>query len=206
MEYIRDGQLLQRLLKQEKILSHFETEDLDFHLIKYEKHELLCAPGRPLTNLLFLVKGSVRVYGLREDGSSFSVSRGVGQTTLGTIEFARSDLPVFYSEAVEEVLCVALPIEKNRPALEQDRIFLRYVLDGMVNMIVMFTLIGSAEQPVEAKVLTFLRDIQPDHTLHSINAGLAQLHCSRRQLQRVVKKLCGDGVLEKIGKGKYRLV
>jgi len=205
MEYIRDDQLLQRLLKQENILSHFETENLNFQLIKYGKHELLCAPGHPLTNLLFLVKGSVRVYGLREDGSSFSVSRGVGQTTLGTMEFVRHDLPVFYTDAVEEVLCVALPIGKNRPALEQDRTFLRYVLDGMANMILMFTLIGSAGQPIEEKVLTFLRDIQPDHTLHGINAGLAQFHCSRRQLQRVVKKLCEDGILEKIGKGKYRL-
>lgn len=206
MEYIRDDRLLQRLLNQEKILSHFETEGLNFQLIKYEKHELLCAPGRPLTNLLFLVKGSVRVYGLREDGSSFSVSRGVGQTTLGNLEFVRHDLPVFYTDAVEEVLCVALPIEKNRPALEQDRVFLRFVMDDMANMILMFTLIGSAGQPIEEKVLTFLRDIQPDHTLHGINDGLAQLHCSRRQLQRVVKKLCGDGVLEKIGKGKYRLL
>lgn len=206
MEYIRDDQLLQRLLEQESILSHFEAENLKFQLIKYEKHELLCAPGHPLTNLLFLVKGSVRVYGLREDGSSFSVSRGVEQTTLGTLEFVRHDLPVFYTDAVEEVLCVALPIEKNRPVLEQDRTFLRYVLDGMANMILMFTLIGSAGQPIEEKVLTFLRDIQPDHTLHSINAGLAQFHCSRRQLQRVVKKLCEDGVLEKIGKGKYRLI
>ena len=66
-------------------------------------------------------------------------------------------------------------------------------------------LIGQAAQPVEEKLVTFLREIAPDHTLHSINAGVMQLNCSRSQLQRVVRKLCALGQLKRIGKGKYRL-
>lgn len=205
MKFIQDEVLLQKLLERENILGCFETAGLGFRLVKYEKQELICAPGRPLTHLMFVVEGGVQVYGLREDGSRISVSRGVGRTILGTMEFARNDLPVFYTEAVEETLCIALPIEKNRPVLEQDRAFLRCVLDQMANMILTFTLIGSAEKPVEERVLAFLRDIQPDHTLHSINEGLLQFHCSRRQLQRVLKELCGRGVLNKVGRGTYRL-
>lgn len=34
---------------------------------------------------------------------------------------------------------------------------------------------------------------------------LLQLRCSRRQLQRVLKKLCEENTVEKVGKGKYRL-
>lgn len=206
MEYINDEDLLLDLLEREQVLSHFETAGLDFRLLKYRKGELICAPGKAVENLLFVTAGHVWVYQLREDGSSVTVSRGVGRTVIGTMEFVRKDLPVFYTEAIEDVLCVALPIEKNRAALERDRVFLRFVLDRLAEMIVMFTLIGQGEVPVEEKVLTFLRDIQPDHTLHSINGGLLQFHCSRRQLQRVVKKLCGEGTLKKVGKGKYRLV
>lgn len=205
MKFVQDEVLLQKLLERENIPSYFETTGLRFRLVKYEKQELICAPDRPLTHLLFVVKGSVQVYGLREDGSRISVSRGVGRTILGTIEFARKDLPVFYTEAMEEVLCVALPVEKNRPILEQDRVFLRCVLDHLAGMILTFTLIGSAEKPVEERVLAFLRDIQPDHTLYSINEGLSQFHCSRRQLQRVLKGLCNKGILNKVGRGTYRL-
>lgn len=206
MEFIHDEALLEKILEQEGIREHFENRFQDFRLLRWEKGGILCAPDRPLRELLFVVRGSVRVYTLREDGSCISISRGIGPTTLGTMEFVRRDLPSFYAEAVEDVLCVALSLEKNRAALEGDRTFLRYVLNGMAEMIITFTLIGQSQQSLEEKVLTFLRDIQPEHTLYGINNGLLQFHCSRRQLQRVVKKLCQDGALEKTGRGEYRLI
>lgn len=205
MEFISDSHILDAVLKREGILELFETEGLRFQLVRYQKHELICAPEQPLKHLLFIVKGSVWVYGLREDGASIPISRGVNRTVLGTMEFARKDLPAFYTEVTEEVLCVALALEENRAALERDRVFMRFVLDNLAEMILTFTLIGHAEQSVEERLLTFLRDIQPDHTLHSITSGLLQFHCSRRQLQRVVKKLCQEGTLEKAGKGRYQL-
>lgn len=205
MEFIQDGELLQRILAQEGISAHFESRGLNFRLVRCKKGELLCTPDRPLQDLLFVVRGSVRVYALGEDGSCIPVSRGVGPAILGTMEFARQGLPSFFTEALEDLLCVALPMETNRALLEQDRAFLRFVLDGMAEMIMTFTLIGHSAQPLEERLLTFLRDVQPDHSLHSINTGLLQLHCSRRQLQRVVKRLCEAGRLVKTGKGKYRL-
>lgn len=205
MDYLQNQPLLEILLQREGILEYFETKGLGFRLIRYGKHELICGPGKPLEQLLFLVKGSVWVYSLREDGSSVSISRGVGRTVLGTMEFARKGLPAFYTETREETLCVALPLEENRAVLEQDQVFLRFVIGHLAEMIITSALIGHGEQPVEERLLVFLRDIQPDHTLHSINSGLLQFHCSRRQLQRVVRKLCQEGVLKKVGKGVYRL-
>lgn len=205
MKFIHDEKLLERLLIQEGILEHFETEGLDFRLVEYEKGELICAPGKPLEDMLFTVRGSVQVYGLREDGKWLPVSRGIGRTTMGAIEFVQPGLPAFYTEAVEDLLCISLPIERNRAVLERDCVFLRYLLDCVTNMVVTYTLIGRQEHSVEERVLTFLRDIQPDHTLHSINQGLMQFHCSRRQLQRVVKRLCDQGKLKKLKKGMYVL-
>lgn len=205
MEYINDEELLQNLLEREGVLSCFETRGLGFRLVSYKKHELLCSPDRPLRDLLFLVKGGVRVYSLKENGGIAPVSRGVGRSVLGTMEFARQGLPSFFTEALEDILAIVLPIEPNRALLEQDRVFLRFALGYLAQTVWTFTLMGHADQPVEERLLTFLRDIQPDHTLHGINTGLMQFHCSRRQLQRVVKKLCEQGALEKTGKGKYRL-
>ena len=205
MKYIDDEKLLERLLIQEGIIEHFETSGLDFRLVEYEKGELICAPGRPLEDILFTVRGTVQVYGLREDGKWLPVSQGMGRTAMGAIEFVQPGLPVFYTEAVEDLLCVSLPIERNREALERDCVFLMYLLKCINSMVVTYTLIGHREHSVEERVLTFLRDVQPDHTLHSINQGLLQFHCSRRQLQRVVKRLCDEGKLKKLKKGVYVL-
>ena len=205
MKVIDDKRLLQRMLERKGIPGHFETKGLDFQLLFYEKGELIASPINPLHMLLFVVKGSITVYGLRENGTRFSISQGVGDALLGALEFVRDDLPAFYTEAVEDVLCAALPIERNRGALEQDRIFMRYLLYDFSEKILAYTLIGHADQSTEEKVLVFLRDIQPDHTLHGIGKSAMQFHCSQRHLLRIVQRLCAQERLEKVGKGKYRL-
>lgn len=205
MEYIRDQQRLEQYLRQEKILCRFETENLDFRLVRYQKGELLTSPFKSLPDFLFLVQGKIKIYGLREDGSSFSISQGGDHCMLGDMEFVQRNFSMFYSEAMEEVLCVSLPIEKNRATLERDCTFLNYLLQCVAEKVLMSALVSHAAQPIEERVLTYLREVRPDHTLYGINTGVMQFHCSRRQLQRVVKKLCEEGLLEKTGKGKYKL-
>ena len=68
----------------------------------------------------------------------------------------------------------------------------------------MMAKIELAVQTLEEKVLLYLNEIWPSHQITSVNAAMVSLHCSRRQLQRVLKKLCDEGVLEKNGRGSYR--
>lgn len=205
MEKIFDPRLLEQMLKKWAIPERFDTPGLDFQLVRFSRGKFLVAPFLPMDHFLFVVRGEVHIYGLREDGGAFSVHL-VGQgILLGDMEFIRRQQLPFYTEALGEVLCVALPMETYRERLHRDVKFLHTLLDSVSDKFLLFTRMGDSAQPVEQKLLTFLRDIQPDHTLHSINAGVMQLHCSRAQLQRVVRKLCQEGELEKVGKGRYRL-
>lgn len=205
MRQITNPRLLAQMLEKWDIPSRFDTEALDFRLVRFQKGELLVAPFRPMDSFLFVVEGSVNIYGLREDGSVFSVYLVESGALLGDIEFVRrGDLPL-YAEALGEVLCVSLSMERHREALERDVRFLNTLLHSVADKFRLFPLIGQPAQSVEEKLVTFLREIRPDHTLQSVNASVMQLSCSRSQLQRVVRKLCADGTLEKVGKGKYRL-
>lgn len=205
MQTLSDARLLSEMLQSRGILDRFDTRGLDFRLVRFRKGELLVAPFRPMDTFYFLVRGRVNIYGLREDGSSFSVYLADSGGVLGDIEFIEGGSLPFYTEAREEVLCVALPMEPNRERLDRDVRFLRFLLKSVAEKFKLFCLIGQPAQPVEEKLLTFLREIQPEHTLHSVNAGVMQLNCSRSQLQRVVRKLTAQGDLIKLGKGTYRL-
>lgn len=44
-----------------------------------------------------------------------------------------------------------------------------------------------------------------EDSLKSIEEAINYLHCSRRQLQRILKKLCDENILIKEGKGKYKI-
>lgn len=205
MEYLSDPRLLEQALAKWDAPSCFASAGLQFQLAKYYKGELLAAPFKPMRQLLFLVRGKVSVYGLREDGSCFSVYPAGQSLLLGDVEFIRGEPLPFYTEALEDVLCVALAMEPHREILEGDARFLHFLLHSVADKFHLFFQMGAPAQPVEEKLIAFLRDIQPDHTLHGMSTGAMQLRCSRSQLQKVVRKLCCAGVLEKRKKGEYRL-
>ena len=205
MERINNTELLKCLLKGHTFPQCFSTLPPDLELRRYYKGELINTPLRPLKDFCLILDGHIRIYGIREDGSSFSVHMEGNGALLGDMEFCRSDFIPFYTEAVTNVLCAVLPMEKHRSELERNPCFLRFLLDSLAEKVMLTARLDRPAQSVEDKILTFLREIQPDHTLHSINEGLTYFHCSRRQLQRVVYKLCSEGMLQKIGKGQYQL-
>ena len=206
MERINDTELLKCLLKGHTFTQCFSSLPLDLELRRYNKGEFINTPIQPLKDFCLILDGHIRIYGIRENGSSFSVHMEGNGALLGDMEFCRSDFIPFYTEAITNVLCVVLPMEKHRSELERNPYFLRFLLNSLAEKVMLTARLDRPSQSVEDRILTFLREIQPDHILHSISEGLTYFHCSRRQLQRVVCKLCAEGVLQKIGKGQYQLV
>ena len=70
MEYITDRELLKSTLDEMGLSGRFDSPGLQFQLVEYHKGELLAAPFKPMDRLLFLVRGRVSIYGLREDGTA----------------------------------------------------------------------------------------------------------------------------------------
>jgi len=57
---------------------------------------------------------------------------------------------------------------------------------------------------LEDKLLHYIQYCCHDGLLVHIGKASENLHCSRRQLQRVLRKLTEQGILEKTSKGVYR--
>ncbi len=205
MEILHQPKELERLLKSMELSELLSVTPEAFRLMRFHKGEQLVDPDKPMDDLLFLASGKVHIYGLREDGSQFSVFLADQKTVLGDLEFIRQTTLPFYTEAVGNVLCISLSVKRYRKELEQNPAFLRFLLQSLSTKFQYIFLIGNSTQPVEEKLLIFLRELQPDHQIHSIHSVTQKLQCSRSQLQRAVRKLCEKGLLEHTGKGKYRL-
>lgn len=64
---------------------------------------------------------------------------------------------------------------------------------------------GEADYPtVEKRLLHYMEQECPDGTLRDLEKATFHLHCSRRQLQRVLKSLTERGILEHPSHGYYR--
>lgn len=203
MKEIRDTKKLEQVLLSQCVC--FGIRPPVLRLLAFEKGELLNHPLKPLDQFLIIVKGNILIYYLSQDGSARYISRAGFGALLGDMEFSGVESQILYTEAIDSVLCLAVPFQENRSILERDPVFLRFVLNHLAEKLSMSTKMDVIVQTLEEKVLLYLRKIRPDHEIRSVNETMQTLHCSRRQLQRVLKGLCEEGILVKTNRGCYRL-
>lgn len=204
MREIHDEKLLETILKKEKV--HFHDKPKFVRLLQFEKGELLTQPLESLRQFLIVERGSVQIYGIDENSRGYSIAISGRGTLLGDVEFCKEEFSPFFTEAAETVLCLAIPFQQNRSQLENDPIFLQFVMGQLADKLNMMSKMELTVQTLEEKVLLYLQDARPDHEITSVNDTMLSLHCSRRQLQRVLKKLCDEKRLEKCGRGHYKLM
>ena len=203
MREIHDTEMLERIFSDQQ--SHFCIRPPFLWLLMFEKGELLTHPLNPLDQFLIVIEGHIIIYSLTHEGNVRYIDRGCSGMLLGDMEFSGAIGGMLYTEAVAQVLCLSVPFQENRQALEKDPVFLRFVLSQLAGKLSLSSQIDTMEKTLSEKLLLYLRKIEPTHAIHSVNEAIQILHCSRRQLQRVLKKLCDEGVLIKSGRGCYLL-
>lgn len=202
---IRDKKQVEYWLQKGHIRENFDTENLPFSVCRFEKGEYLTRQGGRLAELLFLIEGEVQIYGIREDGSVTPVNRHEAPALLGDAEFVMGGASSLFTEARTTVICAALPMEPYRAELDRDVKFLHLLLRSYAGKFHTMATLEASAKTIEERVLLYMRHVCPNREIGGIETALLQLRCSRRQLQRVLKKLCEENTVEKVGKGKYRL-
>lgn len=206
MKQLHDDILLNSYLEQYKITSLFDTKGLPFRLCQYERGEILNNIHDPSLFLQFVVEGAVHIYFIRDDGQRSPVCLTEEFTLLGDMEFCGETSLPFLSEAHRKVICVELPLYEYRNILLNDNTFLRFLLHSIAHKM---TLVSKAEitfSGLEEKLLHHLKYNCPDQQFQGVETTAIHLHCSRRQLQRILKSLTERKILEKQSKGTYKLV
>lgn len=203
MKIIQDLEQLERVFETQK--THFQIRPPLLRLLEFEKGELLNHPLKPLDQFLLIIEGNITIYDISHDGRIRYISTTGRGTLLGDMEFSGAKSQMFYTETMDRVLCLSIPYQENRSILENDPVFLRFVLYQLAEKLSLSSAMDAMGQTLEEKVLQYLRTIQPSHEIRSVNHAMQILHCSRRQLQRVLRKLCDEEKLAKTKRGNYKL-
>lgn len=203
MKEIRDTKKLETFFEEYRL--HFQQPPKLLKMVRFEKGELLTGPMHPLKSFYIVVEGSVSIYYLTEDGSIRYISKAGTDILLGDMEFSGEVKNLYYVEAAETVICLEIPFQENRSMLENDPVFLRFVLSQLAEKLSLSSKMDVVIQTLEEKLLFYLSSVEPNHEISSVSQTLQVLHCSRRQLQRVLKRLCDDNILIKKGRGCYKL-
>ena len=102
------------------------------------------------------------------------------------------------------MLALALPLGPYADKLESDVTFLHYLLQSLTDKLEHSTRTEATGGSLEDRLLHWMDKNCPDGTLTHMGETAALLHCSTRQLQRVLRHLTETGVLRRVGKGIYQ--
>lgn len=86
-----------------------------------------------------------------------------------------------------------------------DNYFLRFLLKSISEKITAISTINSKYNTLEEKLIYYMKEECKDNMITSVENTRFQLSCSRRQIQRVLKKLVDEEKIIRVNKGCYKL-
>ncbi len=206
MKRIYDKEKITEYLAKSKYHSVLDSLDLDFYLITYEKGEFVSSPFE--NELLFQIveQGSVNIYFIRDDGTRYSLSSGTADYFLGDMDIFYPKSNNIYVEAAQALTCITCSIEKHRELLLSNNRFLQLICSSLSAKIGTITTIDAAPSSLSERVMSYMKYKCKDKTLKGIEQAAFHLHCSARQLQRILTQKEDAGLVRKLGKGTYKLL
>ncbi len=206
MQRIYDKKEIENYIAKSKYHVVLDSLDIDFYLIRYEKGELVSSPFE--NELLFQIveQGSINIYLIRDDGTRYSLSNGATDYFLGDMDIFYPKNNNIYVEAAENLTCISFSIEKHRKILLSHNKFLELICISLSAKIGAMTVMDAAPASLTERVMSYMKYKCDNGILKGIEQAAFHLHCSARQLQRILNQSETSGLVKKMGKGTYKLM
>ena len=200
---------MKKINKQEKINNYLKQFHLEFlstyqlNLYSFVSHERLSEKLNPKQFLIFLVCGTVKIFTPRSNGSLNQITRSSAPVCFGDMEFTNQDMKQFQIETITQCEFICLDITINRNKIEQDTKLLLYLLHSVSQKSINIAEMHSETTDIESRVLYYIDNEANNHEIHGVLQLSQHINCSRRQLQRILKKLQNENIIIKKKKGVY---
>ena len=203
METIQDQNLLKTYMNKSGVRDLFGRSKPHFLLLRYSPGELLTTPFSPSRYLQFIVDGDLTLYEMPDEESTVTLLTDNNDITiLGDVELIDAKFIPFFVEAKTTVYTLAVYLEQYRDQLLNDPVFLLHLCRGLANKL-NGAVVSSRSSSLKQRVCMTLQNAKPGDTISNIGRLASSLNVSSRQLLRVLKELCDQGILEHRDKGVY---
>lgn len=206
MKEIFDEELKKKYIKKYQIENLFDTKKVEFQLFCYEEGECMSQLRSPLKYLKFIVDGKWDIYSIDKEGKTYLIKHEDSFAVMGDMEFFSGVETGNIQEVKEMVYSLEISLDKYRKILLEDNAFLRFLCRGITQKLMMMTSGFAVRTTLEEQLLHYMRYECSDGKIESVEETAFRLNHSRRQLQRVLRKLVEHKVLSKEGRGIYSLL
>lgn len=177
-----------------------DWDSLKKEFVFYEINESIYELEAPVNCLYLLVEGTVRVTAPNAGGNDTHITTLCGGTLFGEIEYLLDCPAVSAISALSDVYCIRIPIAANRELLKNDCRFYRHISHMLAERMTLANNIAiqKARLPLANRLARYLLEhYDSSDDISDLKPMCDILHCSYRQLLRVLKKLCLTGFLVK---------
>lgn len=206
METVNDRKLRDDYLEKRRIHDLFSTCLPNFFLLHYQPGELLTNPFSPSQYLQFVVEGELLLYDMPDEDSTVMIQTTYNEVNLlGEVELLDAQFTPFFVEARTDVYTLALYLEQYQQILLNDPAFLRYLCSCLAAKL-NGAVASSVQMPLKKRVALSLQYADDSQCITDIGRLAKTFNVSNRQLLRVLKDFCREGILEHSQKGVYRIL
>lgn len=202
MKKIYDQNLINKKIEQYQI-KHYFNNQYPFVLMEYEKGETIVSPLQETDYFHFVLEGTISIYFIDREGKQTMVCQDGKLGILGDLEFVDDTKPMFFAEAKTNILTLALSLQECKDKLNQDIPFLHLILESISEKLKQSSSSQFIHSTVEERLMAYLNYYGE---INHIGQLAISFHCSRRQIQRVLKTYLDQGIIVKEKKGVYKLV
>lgn len=192
---------IDEVLKTCKYADILHSLQIPLFLIEYE-------PGESVSNYEYfqiIVSGNLEISFIRNDGSTYSLSNGGRDYIIGEMNLLTNTNDNVIAEATSQLLTIAIDINAYKDKLLSSVSFLQLVSTTLANKMCDITSHDAAPASLSERIINYMKFKCEDQTLYGIEKSSFRLHCSPRQLQRILNQFEKEEIVTKIGKGRYTI-
>ncbi|MDQ0481118.1 Crp/Fnr family transcriptional regulator [Guptibacillus hwajinpoensis] len=195
-EYIRTYQL--QTIFNEELRTHFS-------LYTFEQGERICDQGNPAKHLFILVKGKVKIYTTSVEGKTLILSFKTPIELIGDIEYVHGGNLINTVEAVSTVELIGIPYTTLRKYGAEDPALLQFLLSIITNKFYIksnalsFNIMHSVEVRLASYLLSVTgnKEAAEKETKVNLMDAANLIGTSYRHLNRIIKKFCEKGLIDR---------
>lgn len=145
-----------------------------------------------------VISGSLSIFYIRDDGTAYSLSSGDDGYVIGEMDLFTAHDSNVYAEASSHVVTIACDSSTYKDKLLSDSSFTRFVAATIAKKLEAVMNLDATFSTLEERVVNYMIFKCEDSTLKGLEKAAFKLHCSSRQLQRIMNSYVDKGVVEKL--------
>lgn len=205
LKYANGRKTAEQIMEQSGFLSQFSFDIRPYaHVREYDKDESIIVSTSNLTRILYLIKGTAKLYSQHKNGRQSLINFFTPPSFLGVPELFEESKQPYPLVAQTRCRFIEVDTTRCRARLLQDALFLRFCCSMALkqNAAQNLRYMNLTAYPCRNNFAASLLLLQNDGILSVKYVELAEyLAVSYRHLMHLISELCSEGIVERIPKG-----